>query len=79
MPINFNTTATATNGIADLAEGTVFNFTSSTKGNNGLCQRIRDTKAGKGRFFNLENSKVLTSAPGDQYELVPAGSTLVVS
>jgi hypothetical protein len=57
-----------TNGgtrITSMDAGEVFEFTTSTKGNNGHCIRIKDSKKGKNRFVNLESGKVLTAGAGD--------------
>lgn len=52
--------------IQDFAAGDVFEFTGSTKGNNGLCVRVRDSKGQKkGRFVNLESGKLLVPSNGD--------------
>lgn len=56
----------AANRIVNMPAGETFEFTSSRKGNNGLCVRIRDSKGQKkGRFVNLDNGKLLTASATD--------------
>lgn len=65
---NISINGTRSNGgtrIADIAAGDAFDFNGSTKGNNGLCVRVKDSKSGKGRFLNLENGKLLTATDSD--------------
>lgn len=52
--------------IVDMEAGDVFEFSGSSKGNNGLCVRVADSKVGKGRFVNLESGKLLTAAGCDR-------------
>lgn len=66
MNINYNGTASSGDRIADFAAGEAFLFETSTKGNNGLCVRVRDSKAGKARFLNLESGKLLTANEGER-------------
>ena len=58
--------------ISDFAAGEVFEFNGSRKGNNGACIRVKDTKAGKGRFVNLESGKLLTAGRYDRGEALDA-------
>ena len=58
--------------ISAIAAGEVFNYTGSSKGNNGLCLRLKDSKAGKGRFVNLASGKVLTAGANDRATVVNA-------
>ena len=62
---NINTVSNGTR-ISDMGAGETFNFTYSTKGNNGLCLRLADSKRGKNRFANLESGKVLTAGASDR-------------
>jgi len=55
-----------TTRIKDMSAGEAFEFSGSTKGNNGLCVRVKDSKKGKGRFVNLESGKVLTASATDR-------------
>jgi hypothetical protein len=64
VTINGNTAGGV--NIADFEAGEAFLFEGSTKGNNGLCVRVRDSKAGKARFVNLESGKLLTASSGDR-------------
>lgn len=66
MNINYNGTASSGDRIADFGAGDAFLFEASTKGNNGLCVRVKDSKAGKARFVNLESGKLLTASDGDR-------------
>jgi hypothetical protein len=52
--------------ITDMEAAEVFEFSGSKKGNNGLCVRVKDTKAGKGRFINLESGKLLRAGYSDR-------------
>jgi len=51
--------------IKDMAAGEAFEYSGSTKGNNGLSVRVKDSKAGKARFVNLESGKLLTASATD--------------
>lgn len=70
MNINYNGTASSGDRIADIGLDVAFLFETSTKGNNGLCVRVKDSKAGKARFLNLENRKLLTASDGDRGRIV---------
>lgn len=52
--------------IMDMEGGEVFEFSGSVKGNNGVCIRVRDSKAGKGRFVNLDSGKLLKADAYDR-------------
>lgn len=52
--------------ITDMEAAEIFEFSGSRKGNNGLCIRVKDSKAGKGRFVNLVSGKVLTASYNDR-------------
>jgi len=71
LVINGGNSASGTR-IADMTAADVFEFSGSTKDNNGLCVRVADSKAGKARFVNLENGKLLTASKGDRGEPVTA-------
>lgn len=81
MPIRVSVASApvAANQIGGFSGGTVFEFLNSTKGNNGACIRIKDSKKGKNRFLNLETGKVLTSTPSDRAKLTARGTALVVA
>lgn len=66
MNINYNGTASSGDRVASFGAGEAFLFETSTKGNNGLCVRVKDSKAGKARFVNLESGKLLTATDSDR-------------
>lgn len=63
-----NSANDAGNRIVGMEAGELFEFTSSRKGNNGLCVRVKDSKAGKGRFLNVESGKLLKAGKYDTGE-----------
>jgi hypothetical protein len=65
MNININGSTPSGDFIKDFAAGQEFLFETSSKGNNGLCVRVKDSKSGKARFLNLENGKLLTASASD--------------
>lgn len=72
MP-NFKVTdnrSATTGAIGSLAPATYFMLVSSSKGNNGPCLRVKDSKRGKNRFVNVTNGKLLTAEAGDRIEEV---------
>lgn len=70
MNINYNGTQSSGERISDIAAGQGFLFETSTKGNNGLCVRVKDSKAGKARFVNLESGKLLKAVDGERGRVV---------
>jgi hypothetical protein len=74
MPLNINSGGSRQSGnrISDFPAGEVFEFSGSTKGNNGLCVRVKDSKKGKGRFVNLNSGKLLRATNGDRGQVVDA-------
>jgi hypothetical protein len=66
MNINYNGAASSGDRISDFGAGEAFVFeTARNSDNNGLCVRVKDSKAGKARFVNLETGKLLTASAGD--------------
>lgn len=66
MNINYSGAAPAGDRISDFGAGEAFLFeTARNEDNNGLCVRVKDSKAGKSRFVNLETGKLLTASAGD--------------
>jgi len=63
---SYNGGGAAGTRIKDMSAGEAFTYSGSTKGNNGLSVRLKDSKAGKGRFANLESGKVLTASADDR-------------
>lgn len=72
MRINFASAQPTGELISSIPAGQEFVFEGSTKGNNGLSVRVRDSKVGKARFVNLESGKLLTASAGDRGRVVDA-------